>query len=59
MNLFKKCLALGAFSLLVLGGGLSLSGQCVDQVKNDNTGEYYDTIQDAIDEGEKIGDSHT
>jgi parallel beta-helix repeat protein len=51
MNLFKKCLAWGTFLLLVLGGGLFLSGQCVDEVEID--GVTYDTIQDAIDAAEE------
>lgn len=50
MNLFKKCLALGTFFLLVLGGGLFLSGTCAYQVENVDTSEYYDTIQEAIDD---------
>lgn len=48
MNLFKRCIVLATFFLLITGGGLSLSGQC--QVENERTEELYDTIQEAIDD---------
>lgn len=48
MNLFKRVIVLATFFLLITGGGLSLFGQC--QVENVDTSEFYDTIQEAIDD---------
>lgn len=46
MSLFKRCIVLATFFLLITGGGLSVFGQC--QVENDDTGVFYNTIYDAI-----------
>ncbi len=47
----NKCLVFGAILLLVLGHGLSLTGQCT-KVENLDTSECFDTIQAAIDDGD-------